>query len=389
MSNRSARVFALAHTTPTIVGHSSTSVDDLGRTLSISPIWRLVPKAILVSRARPTPLLAAIGHFDDAEAFRVEALQWQLDQVAPRISHVGYSQAEQDCVALASRLVDRFSQAALADMSFAAIPRGGLIVLGMLAYVLDLTPDQMNERPGTGSLVVVDDCVLSGERFRQFLQTRSEESIVFAHLYSHPDLRAAIEETEERVVATLSAHDLHDHAPESLGEGYAEWKASWESRPESGYWAGQPGPVVFAWNEPDVSTWNPILERSEPGWRLVSPDLVLKNRPTVGNGYDRFQLQADPVGSIRPHPDVVYGVLDDEVIVANVETGETIALDPTGSDMWMALVTAGDLDGAAVRLLDQYDVDEPTVQRDLGELAAQLEKGGFLQVGHSPGLNRD
>lgn len=388
MSNRSPRVFVLSHNTRAIGGDSVTAVD-LGQALSISPIWRLVPKAILIARERPTPLLAAIGHFDDAEAFRVEALQWQLDHVAPKIHYVGYSQSEQDCMILASRLVDRFGRAALADTSFAAIPRGGLMVLGMLAYILDLTRDQMSGNVESGSLVVIDDCALSGERFRQFLQTRSEESITFAHLYSHPDLRTAIEAAEERVVACLSAHDLPDHAPQSFGEGHAEWKARWEARPESGYWAGQPGPVVFAWNEPDVSLWNPIVERSEPGWRLFSPDLVLKNRPTFGEGYERFQLQADPVGSIRAHPDVVYGVLEDNVVVANVATGETRALDSIGSAMWMALVETGDMNAAVARLLDQYDVDEPTLQEDFGELAEELKKSGFLQAGASLGSDLD
>lgn len=387
MVARVSRVFVLynSHPGPEDESASWDECLSLGRSLSASPLWQLVPEATLIARRYPVPLLAAVGVFDEAEAVRLEALQWQLDQLAPRVRYVSYEQAEDDCRALAEQLVGSFGVARLSEFRFVAIPRGGFFVLGMLAYTLGLTSAQLGAESNGSTLVVVDDCALSGERFRQFLSTRSEESVVFAHLYSHPDLRHAIEAAEDRVLSAVSPHDLEDHAPDALGDDYTKWKARWEERDGAGYWVGRPGPVVFAWNEPDVSIWNPITEQSEPGWRILPPELVLKNRPAVGQEYERLQIQAAPVGRIRSHPDVVYGMVDGAIVAANIGSGETMVLDEVGSSMWLALVESGDVDAVVACLVDQFETDELTVRRDLEELTAALERGGFLVGVSGPG----
>ena len=150
-----------------------------------------------------------------------------------RVCRLTYRQAEAAAKRLAARLVSRFGQGELSRFRYTAIPGGGLIVLGMLAYVLDVERRALLGQEGELPLVIVDDCSLSGNRFGQFLQRVDAGQVIFAHLYSHPELRAAIERQEPRVLACLSAHDLRDLG----GERYPseeEYRASRERWRDTG-----------------------------------------------------------------------------------------------------------------------------------------------------------
>jgi len=98
----------------------------LASAVSVSPLWAEMPRAVLVIRLGPDPLLGVVGYFDAASRTRLEWLRWQLDQVMSRLRYVGYAQAEKDCEQLASRLVERFGRDELQNYRFTAIPRGGL-----------------------------------------------------------------------------------------------------------------------------------------------------------------------------------------------------------------------------------------------------------------------
>src|ERR671910_1255702 len=141
----------------------------LADALAVSPLWAEMPRATLVVRAAPDPLLGVVGYFDAAGRARLEALRWQLEHILPRLRYVGYAQAQEDCERLAARLVERFGRDELRGFRFVAIPRGGFIVLGMLAYILGLERSQLEAAPYSehagAPLVVVDDCALSGVRF--------------------------------------------------------------------------------------------------------------------------------------------------------------------------------------------------------------------------------
>jgi hypothetical protein len=183
------------------------------------------------------------------------------------------------------------------------MPRGGFIVLGMLAYVLDLRPAQLAPSPPSDvPLVVTDDCAISGVRFSDMLDRCENRQVIFSHLYSHPDLRIAIERREPRVLACVSAQDLTDYAPAYYGDQYEAWRERWRQRPNPGYWVGQPDHVCFAWNEPDTVFWNPVAQQAESAWRLLPPELCLKNRRKFAPEDARVQLQPEgkgPLGALR------------------------------------------------------------------------------------------
>ena len=107
--------------------------------------------------------------------------------------------------------------------------------------------------PENRPLIVVDDCALSGVRLSQFLRGCGSSRVLFAPLYSHPELRTAIRRLEPRIEDVLSAADI-------LGERI-------EADLAEGYWRGDTEPLAFPWNEPDRSIWNPAAERWEAAWR--------------------------------------------------------------------------------------------------------------------------
>ncbi len=368
-----------------LLGQSGESLEvrlqALADALSASPLWAEMPRATLVVRAAPDPLLGVVGYFDAAGRARLEALRWQLEHLLPRLRYVGYAQAQESCERLAARLVERFGRDELRGFRFVAIPRGGFIVLGMLAYILGLERSQLEPPQDAGTpLVIVDDCALSGVRFGEFLSRLDSQRVVFAHLYSPPELRAAIEVRESDRVTCLSAHDLRDHAQERLGAQHLAWQRRWLDRMDGqGYWVGQSERVCFAWNEPDFGFWNPVTEREENGWRFVPPVLCLKNRPASGAHSVSVQVQPQGKGPLEPSSSVLFGEFEGEVALGNRKTGESFVLEGVGADMWRAVVEYGNLEVAADALLKIYEVDGATLRADLRKFVEDLLSQGLLE----------
>ena len=355
--------------------------DALGAALGASPAWHDIPRAIFVIRQTPRPLLAVIGYLDAAARARLDALRWQLDHVLPSLQYVSYAQAEEDCERLAAELISRFGRKELLGFRYVALPRGGLVVLGILAYVLDLPHSQLDPpHPRDVPVVAVDDCALTGSRFGRFLSNCESRRVIFAHLRSHPDLRAAIQAREPRVLACVSARDLRDHAPAHLGEDYEAWRERWLARSgNSCYWVGQPDHVCFPWSEPDIGIWNPVTEREERGWRLVPPQFCIKNRQSHASKPVRVQMQPEGTGPLKPSDDVLFGELEGKLIVANVKTGATVGLTDVAADMWRAIVAGGQLDEVSATLRQTYEVNESTLRGDLDRFVDELLAQDFLR----------
>lgn len=354
----------------------------IARAFAGSPVWgSAAGSARVVVRTRP-PAVGIFGDFDEPTAARIEAAAAHLDHAVGTLRYVGYAEAEEHCATLARKLIDRYGREQLTGFGFTAIPRGGLIVLGMLSYRLGLHASRLDRPPSDGApLVVVDDCALTGSRFRRFLDTCDHPRIVFAHLCSPADLRTAIEAREPRVEACLAAADLVDHAPARLGDEYPAWRERWMSRAQGGiYWVGQPEHVAFAWNEPDVTIWNPVSEREEVGWRVVPPELCLKNGSLDGGPAVPVQVQAEGPGPFRTAPEVLYADFGERVVVARRGATGSVALEGWGAVFWRSLIEHGRPDGAARSIVRQHGLDGARVSEDLEAFADDLVRGGLLRV---------
>ena len=80
-------------------------------------------------------------------------------------------------------------------------------------------------------------------------------------------------------------------------------------------------------------------------------------------------------------PDTVLSTeLHDEGVLLNLETGEYFGLDEVGMEMWKVLRANGDVGAARAALLEQYDVAEDVLARDLDELVAKLAERKLVVV---------
>jgi hypothetical protein len=189
--------------------------------LTTSPVWaRLRHQAVLAVRPHPEPMVAVFGVVADEDRPLADALGWHTDALLRRLRPIGYAEAEGACEILAAQLRTSLGDDVLAASSIVGIPRGGLLVAGLLAYALGLPSERIGVLPPErGRLLLVDDCVLSGSRLGRWLDANPGPPVIAVHLASVPTCREAIVAEHPRVSGCLAAIDLTDHASEH-GEGW-------------------------------------------------------------------------------------------------------------------------------------------------------------------------
>jgi hypothetical protein len=349
----------------------------LATAIGASPAWPDKASIVFLARAEPEPVLGILCD-GDVDPWTI-ALQGRLfENAVGRLRYIGYRQAEEAAAELADRLRSQLGAREVRNLPYVAIPRGGLIVLGMLASMLDLPRAQVGGGSGSrGPVVVVDDCAQSGARFGAFLASRPELQVFFAHLFSHPGLRTAIETRETRVVACVAARDLHDDGPEIFGDGYAEAHRRWVARlGPARYWVGDCERLCFPWNEPEQVIWNPVAADLETAWKLVPPPYCFK---AGGAARPDIQVQPGGHGRLRPSPAVLFGRWNGDTVVARIDSGEVLRLPGSAGAMWWALVRTGDLTAAHRELIGRYQIDAETLQTDLSAFSADLLERGLFK----------
>lgn len=359
---------------------------DLAHGIASSPNWQQAINSVLIVKPHPKPTLAALGQFDLTNQTRLEFLSRWLGDVASTLRSVDYRQIEQSCEQLADNLQSALGSKMLEECCFTAIPRGGLIVLGILSYVLGIKQSQLVPPFSTTQpLVVIDDCALTGSRFYRFLLNDcSHPAIVFAPLYAHRDLCSAISTKESRVSACLCGQELKDYAPERWGAEYPEWRAQTAQRlTNERYWIGQTEQLCFPWNEPDSNFWNLVTNEMESGWRLFPPQHCLRNRFAADKTNISVQVQPQGKGRVRPADSVLFGRWQSQTVVSDLSTGNSFQLEGVAADFWHALVDSVSLEAAATVLLADYDIDADTLTSDFRRFTQDLLSKGVLTDAHA------
>jgi hypothetical protein len=354
------------------------SLQHVAEAIALHPLWKALPQSLCIVRAEPTPVLAILGTFS-AKALGQLSLQGPfLNQACQRLRYVTYGDAMLACEQLAEQLQNAFGSKSLHEFQFYGVPRGGLIVLGMLSYILGLRAEQLNPAAlSDAPLVVVDDCALSGSRFYRVLQQYPQQSLILATLYSHEALREAITSREPKVIQCLSGQELYDHGPETMGADYPTWQTQNQARLAGHrYWLGLPDYLCFPWNEPDHLLWNPSTATLEQSWHILPPRFCLKNRPSSGVPLP-IQVQPSVQGWLQPTEHVVFGELNGQVLIGHLPTGETFGLSGKAAAFWRVILRADGVDGAIAELSSQYA--DATLRSDLTTLVAQLIQQKILQ----------
>lgn len=87
----------------------------------------------------------------------------------------------------------------------------------------------------------------------------------------------------------------------------------------------------------------------------------------------------DSAALLAPHPDVVWRLVEDEVVLLNVSTGQYYSLDEIGSRVWALLPQTGvTLPALRDALLTEYDAEPAAVDRDLQALFDRLTSADLV-----------
>ena len=295
------------------------------------------------------------------------------------VRRLGYQEVQELAESAAVELTYALGTEALRDAFFVPIPRGGLVVLGILSYLLDLRPEQLQGNPGADRLVVlVDDCALSGLRIRQMLERRPDGPAAVVHLLSPPPLRKALLSDEPRLQAVVAGGDLQ------VTEMSAEFRQVWSRElGPSRVWIGKAEPVCFPWGEPEGWLWDADHERLLPAPRSSPPHRSMKSRAAL-------------VGPLRHRPSTDWTLPDDlrwqeqDGVVWLARPGGCVAsLGGTAADAWRHLAGWGRLDVAARELAKQWHIDEARAKEDLIRFAAELREQSLLLGPDVPDSNDD
>lgn len=304
----------------------------------------------------------------------------------PTTGWLGWPEVE----GLASRLAERLRSDLEADVRssvFVAIPRGGLFVLGMLSYLLDLKPSQLatSTTDLPGPVVVVDDCAISGARLAATLDRLGRrgvgDRVVVGHLLSHPALRGAVEAGEPPVSRCLAADDLVEWRGASAAER-AALAERWRRRlPGRRYWLGPVEPVAFPWSAPDSIWWNERERIVEEGWHRISPWRALRFRAEL-------RLPAPPGGDSERGPlDLAPGTLwkldGDRLLIVSPE-GRLWGFTGVGLDLWRGLLAFGDEELTVRYLSSLYEAGAERLARDVRELVDTVADRGLLAGARPP-----
>lgn len=358
----------------------------LAKALADSGMSHAAEGLAMVVRPAPEPVVGVFATGEPSELDAVQSAVRRLIAGWQRVRYVDYAGAEESARILAERLRATLGDEGIARAGFLAIPRGGLFVLGMLAYWLGLTPHQLRPPfPQNHPLVVVDDCVLTGARFGRLLPTLQEETIIFATLLSHPDLRTAIERAEPRVRHCLGAQDLVDWGPERLGAAYPAWQERWLRRlSPPRYWVGMIDLLCFPWSEIERPLWDEGAARVSRAPRVVPPRLCLGNRASMSQPAIPVQVQPAGHGLVRPSDAVLFGTLENRVFIGRLDTGQLLHLNHAGSVMWQGLSDGGSPATVADLVARTFEIDPEQAGADTEEFLRQMLGEGLLVTHDQP-----
>lgn len=357
----------------------ATALSTLAEAVAASGDWAELPTASVAVSGPAEPGIGVFGRFDTAQARWIERQLRNLSPSLSRLRYVGWARAERDCERLAAALSRRLGPEALASARFAAVPRGGAVVLAILSYLLDLEPSVLTPSAAGHPLVVVDDCALSGARLRRHLGEIEAVGAVCAHLYSHNDLRAALVAGDPRIADCVAAHDLRDFAPEIFGDRYREWLRQRQRRlPGERLWLGFTEHVCFAWGEPERPLWDPDRRQLRLGWNLLPPSHCLRHRPASGGSRPKLRRRSVGRRGLRLAESVVVGELDGRTVVGKLGSDAVLGLSDSAGPMLDALLAHGETAAAAAALDSRWQIGRDELRRDLERLLGDLLAAGML-----------
>ncbi len=82
---------------------------------------------------------------------------------------------------------------------------------------------------------------------------------------------------------------------------------------------------------------------------------------------------------VKVREDVVSRVLDGEAVLLDLASGSYFGLNEVGTVVWEELRTHGEVGKAVDKVLEEFEVDRETAERDVTELVTELLDKKLLQ----------
>ncbi len=82
--------------------------------------------------------------------------------------------------------------------------------------------------------------------------------------------------------------------------------------------------------------------------------------------------------SFRVSAEVVYRALEGEAVLLDLAHGTYFGLDEVGTRVWQLVAERARLESVLEAMLEEYDVDAATLERDLLALVGELTASGLL-----------
>lgn len=84
-------------------------------------------------------------------------------------------------------------------------------------------------------------------------------------------------------------------------------------------------------------------------------------------------------GRLRISSEVLVSYLDNEAVILDLKSENYYGLDEVGTDMLRALTESGSVEAACTRILDMYDVERETLEREIGEFVGRMLELGLME----------
>jgi len=82
---------------------------------------------------------------------------------------------------------------------------------------------------------------------------------------------------------------------------------------------------------------------------------------------------------VKPSPNVVTQEIEGELVLLDLSGERYFSLDSVGARIWQLLGEQdGDVDRVVADMLSEFDVDEPTLRRDIDALLKRLDEARLL-----------
>jgi coenzyme PQQ synthesis protein D (PqqD) len=91
-----------------------------------------------------------------------------------------------------------------------------------------------------------------------------------------------------------------------------------------------------------------------------------------------MRSSASESSGLKPHPDVVVRRVEDRAVLFHLSRGQTFALNETGARFWDLLSEGHGESAALARMLEEFDVAEKELNREVHEFLELLEQEGLV-----------